>query len=223
MSELTAAFRRLMSDKHTLDSSDTTTNDIDQNWNKILIVFDYNGTLAKRIGKQDYLTWDKDVLERRVNTYNASQMNDSQKTYIFHRPGIQELQEFFTKNSEFISYSLWTSKNEDSMSFPLEQLKNKFDFVPKHSWFGDYIKDLKRINKGYNIDNILLVDDTKVKANINKNFINIKSFRLRANFNENVDSELFKLIEYLNKLLSEFKSGKSIYEFMSYEVFNSNK
>ena len=224
MNKYTIVYNKIKSDESNLSNDEASIQfNVNQNWNRMLIVFDYTGTLARRIGKQDYSIWNKYVLGRRVNTYNASQMNDSQNGYIFHRPGIKELQEFFTKNSEFISYSLWTYKNEDSMSFPLEQLKTKFNFIPENCWFGAYFKDLREINKGYNIDNILLVDNNLFKAYINKNYKIIKNFDFEGNELEEVDDELFKLIDYLSKVLNGFKRGKTIKDFMGNQDFSESQ
>ena len=193
----------------------------DNNWNKILIVFDYNGTLAKRVEKSDYSHWEKDVLERRLEIYSALTINEERKSFIFHRPGIKELREFFEVNKDFMSYSIWTSKNEEYMKVPLQALKEKFDFVPEKVWCGDFIKDLRRINSGYNVDNTILVDDSVFKANMNRNFINIKNFRLKNREDESKrDCELFKLIDYFNEMLKAFKIGTSIQQFMSYEPWD---
>ncbi|RCS54014.1 phosphoprotein phosphatase [Bremerella cremea] len=158
---------------------------------KPLLILDVDETLL--FATEEPLAWQHDF---RVGPY-----------YVYLRP---YLTQFWEKSRHEFELAVWSSSGEDYLSAVLEVI------VPAYiellfAWSRDhcvqrldpetkqryFVKDLKKVKrKGFNLDRVLIVDDTprKVERNFG-NAVYVNSF-----FGDRNDDELVKLAAYLTSL-----------------------
>jgi hypothetical protein len=162
------------------------TRDVKIQNNRILIIFDINGTLLTRIGK------------------NMSIQSDLIDGSICLRPHANKLADFLNENN--IDYAFWTTQSEQKAESSFCSLQ-KFGFTnAKFLWKKDqctnkYIKDLSVVAREYpmyNTSNIIIVDDSDHKIIDKDRYIRISSFNI---YNLTRDNELMMLLDYIKHMV----------------------
>ena len=171
---------------------------------KILIVFDINGTIMKKIKK------DTDIKNSLITGTRCL------------RPFAPKLAEFLNKSN--IDYAFWTTQKNEKAEKSIKALLNYGFTNAKFIWKGNdckrhNIKDLSLIVKKfpeYRGENILIVDDTDSKIINKERFIKVNTFHLK---NLEMDEELLHLESYLAFMVRNLDLNKS----NCIEYLNKNK
>lgn len=166
---------------------------------KILVVFDLNGTLLTRIGR------------------NRLFKSDLLFGSVCLRPHSPQLAKFLNSN---VDYAFWTTQSEHKANESVKALYEIGFTKPKFFWKGDkcvkgYIKDLDIVAdefKEYNPRNIIIVDDSDHKIIHKDQFILVSGFNI---YKCDHDSELITLTNYLKKMLQyTYQNDIDCIEFM---------
>ena len=167
---------------------------LDQVRRKILLVFDINGTLLKKIDGN--------------NQIKNSLITDTRCL----RPFAPQLAEFL--NNANVDYAFWTTQKNQKAEKSVSALL-KFGFTnSKFIWKGNdckrrNIKDLSQIVEQfpeYIAENILIIDDTSSKIINKERFIKVSTFCLD---DLETDKELLYLKNYLTTLINNLNLNES--------------
>jgi hypothetical protein len=178
--------------------------------NKMLIIFDINGTLLKKIDKEQSSKIKSDLI------FGTRCL----------RPHAPQLAQFLNEN--FFDYGFWTTQNGDKAEISYNAIL-EFGFKnAKLFWKGinckkRHIKDLSLKAEQfpeYKQENILIIDDSYHKIINRERFIKVKTFHL----NElDSDKELLYLSDYLATMKRNLNLNQSnIIEYLERIKF-SNK
>lgn len=129
--------------------------------------------------------------------------------YVYERP---HLAEFLAKAATFYNLAIWSSGSVEYVEAIAEKICPRatcWQFVwgrercTPHTYFNeyfvDYIKDLKKVKRlGYDLEHILVVDDTESK--LCRNFGN--AIYVAPFFGDSHDNELPPLVRYLESIRS---------------------
>jgi hypothetical protein len=161
---------------------------------KILIVFDINGTILKKIKKDNHIRNDLITGTRCL------------------RPFAEKLAEFLNKSN--IDYAFWTTQKDKKAEKSINALLNHGFTNAKFIWKGGdckkhNIKDLSLIVKKYpeyRGENILIVDDTDSKIINKERYIKVTTFQLK---NLEIDEELLHLENYFATMIRNLNLNES--------------